>query len=183
MEDTTTQPDNTEQNIGDTSTVNDGNSDKLFTQDEVNKIVAKRVKEVKKTYANYDELKKVAEDAKDKLEDLKEQKKEVEIKYLESSFNSALDHAAREVNLDAELASYLLDKSKLIYDEDKPTNIKELLQVVIEKHPQLVKKAIVTPEVLNTIDPQKQQFSLRKTNNGDKFFAGSGLRLNSKTGN
>lgn len=181
MEDTNTQPENTEQNIGDTSTVTEGNSDKVFTQEEVNKVVAKRVKEIKKQYADYDELKKQADDYQSKLEQLKEEKKTVEAKYLETAFTNALTQAATEVNLDVELATSLLDKSKIIYEQDKPTNIKELLQVVIEKHPQLVKKAIVTPQVLETQEQQKQKVSLHKTNNSDKFFNGSGLRLNSKT--
>ena len=179
----TTQTDNTEQNTGDTSTVTEGNSDKLFTQDEVNKVVAKRVKEVKKQFADYETLKNQVDEFSIKLEQLKEEKKTVEAKYLETAFTNALNLAATEVNLDVELAISLLDKSKIIYDGDKPTNIKELLQVVIEKHPQLVKKAIVTPQVLETQEQQKPKFSLHKTNNTDKFFNGSGLRLNTKIGN
>ena len=181
----TTQTENTEQNTGDTSTVTEGSSDgettKLFTQDEVNKVVAKRLKEVKKQYADYETLKQQTEEYASKLEQLSKAKKEVEEKYKNTTFNQALSKAATELNLDVELATKLLDNDKIIFSEDQPTNLKELLQVVIEKHPNLVKKSVTTPVIPQT-EQQQQKFTLHKQQSSS-FFNGGGLRLNMKDNN
>lgn len=174
-----TQPETqTDQKLGDTSTdLTEGNSDKLFTQEEVNKVVSKRVREVKTQFKDYDELKKQNTELQSKLEHLETTNKALSEKYQTQIFDNALQQAASELNLDVELATQLLDKSKVLFTEDKPTNLKELLQVVIEKHPQIVRKQVVTPEVIT--EQPKQQFSLHnqsKTN----FFNGGGLRLNMK---
>ena len=170
-----TQTENTANQTGDTSTVNEG--DKLFTQDEVNKIVAKRAKEVKNQYKDYDDLKQQVTTYADRLKALETAKKEVEKKYTEETFNFALESAAKELNLDPKLASKLLDKDKIIVQDDKPSNLKELLQALIEKHPNLVKKQVVTP-VIETPKPNEQKYSLHRTPNTSNFFSGSGLRLN-----
>lgn len=180
-----TQTEQTEQNTGDTSTVangvNEGSSDKLFTQDEVNKVVVKRLKEVKKQYADYDDLKTKVEEFQSKLEQLSKAKKEVEEKYKNTTFNQALSSAATELNLDVELATKLLDNDKVLFTDDQPTNLKELLQVVIEKHPNLVKKNVVTPVIPQT-DQQQKKFTLHKQQSST-FFNGGGLRLNMKDNN
>lgn len=179
-----TQTEQTEQNTGDTSTANEGSSDgettKLFTQDEVNKVVAKRLKEVKKQYADYETLKQQAEEYASKLEQLSNAKKEVEEKYKNTTFNQALFKAATELNLDVELATKLLDNDKILFTDDQPTNLKELLQVVIEKHPNLVKKSVTTPVIPQT--EQQQKFTLHKQQSSS-FFNGGGLRLNMKDNN
>lgn len=180
MEDTNTQTENTEQNTGDTSTATEGSSDKLFTQEEVNKVVAKRLKEVKKQYADYETLKQQTEEFASKLEQLSKAKKEVEEKYKNTTFNQALSKAATELNLDVELATKLLDNDKIIFTDDQPTNLKELLQVVIEKHPNLVKKSVTTPVIPQT--EQQQKFTLHKQQSSS-FFNGGGLRLNMKDNN
>lgn len=161
---------------GDTSTENDG----VFTQDQVNKIVAKRLKEVKKQYADYETIKQQNEEFQGKLEQLNNAKKEVEEKYKNTTFNQALSNAATELNLDVELATKLLETDKVLFTDDQPTNLKELLQVVIEKHPNLIKKAIVTPVIPQT--EQQTKFTLHKQQSSS-FFNGGGLRLNMKDNN
>ena len=167
-----TQTENTANQTGDTSTVNEG--DKLFTQDEVNKIVAKRAKEVKNQYKDYDDLKQKVTTYEDRLKALETAKKEVEKKYTTETFNFALESAAKEMNLDPEIASKLLDRDKIIVQDEKPSNLKELLQALIEKHPNLVKKQVVTP-VIETPKPNEQKYSLHKQPKSN-FFSGSGLR-------
>lgn len=181
MEDNNTQTENTEQNTGNTSTETEGSSDKLFTQDEVNKVVVKRLKEVKKQYADYETIKQQNEEYASKLEQLSKAKKEVEEKYKNTTFNQALEKAANEVNLEIELATKLLDNDKILFTDDQPTNLKELLQVVIEKHPNLVKKNVVTPVIPQT-DQQQKKFTLHKQQSST-FFNGGGLRLNMKDNN
>lgn len=163
---------------GDTSTENDG----VFTQDQVNKIVAKRLKEVKKQYADYDNLKTQVEEFSSKLEQLNKAKKEAEDKYKNATFNQALSSAAIELNLDVELATKLLDNDKILFTEDQPTNLKELLQIVIEKHPNLVKKTVTTPVIPQTEQQQTKKFTLHKQQSST-FFNGGGLRLNMKENN
>lgn len=175
-EETQTQTENTANQTGDTSTVANGvtEGDKLFTQEEVNKIVAKRAKEVKNQYKDYDDLKQKVTTYEDRLKALEDAKKEVEKKYTEETFNFALESAAKELNLDPKLASKLLDRDKIIVQDDKPSNLKELLQAIIEEHPNLVKKQVVTPEV-QTTQTTEQKYSLHKQPKVN-FFQGSGLR-------
>ena len=171
-EETQTQTEETTSKTGDTSTVTEG--EKYFTQDEVNKIVAKRAKEVKSQYKDYDELKQQVTTYAERLKALEDAKKEVEKKYTTETFNFALETAAKELNLDVEIASKLLDKDKIIVQDEKPSNLKELLQALIEKHPNLVKRNVVTPEVQST-QTTEQKFSLHKQPKSN-FFQGSGLR-------
>lgn len=172
MEDNQTQTEETTSKTGDTSTVTEG--EKYFTQDEVNKIVAKRAKEVKNQYKDYDDLKQKVTTYEDRLKALETAKKEVEKKYTEETFNFALESAAKEMNLDPEIASKLLDRDKIIVQDEKPSNLKELLQALIEKHPNLVKKQVVTP-VIETPKTNEQKYSLHKQPKSN-FFNGSGLR-------
>ena len=168
--------DTTNQNTGDTSTVTEG--EKLFTQNEVNKVVSKRVKEVKDQYKDYPELKTQLEKLSEELKTYKETTKQLEQKYLETTFTSALDSAAKELNLDTKLATKLLERDKVIFINEQPTNIKELLQAVIEENPQLVKKMVVTPDVSQTVQTEQPKFSLYTNPNSGNFFKGGGLRLN-----
>ena len=163
------------QKLGDTSTETEGNE--LFTQEQVNKFVAKRVKEVKGQFKDYDELKQKVATYEERLKALEDSKKAVEKKYTEETFNFALESAAKELNLDPKLASKLLDRDKIIVQDEKPSNLKELLQALIEEHPNLVKKQVVTP-VVQASQPSEQKFSLHRTPNTSNFFSGSGLRLN-----
>lgn len=160
------------QKLGDTSTETEGNE--LFTQEQVNKFVAKRVKEVKGQFKDYDELKQKVATYEERLKALEDSKKAVEKKYTTETFNFALESAAKEMNLDPEIASKLLDRDKIIVQDEKPSNLKELLQALIEKHPNLVKKQVVTP-VIETPKPNEQKYSLHKQPKSN-FFSGSGLR-------
>jgi len=171
---TTTQTENTANQAGDTSTVNEG--DKLFTQEEVNKFLQKRVKEVKKQFEGFDDLKNQVADLTEKLKQYQEKTKELQTKYSETVFNSVLESSAKELNLDVTLATKLLDRDKIIVVEEKPSNIKELLQALITEHPNLVKRQASTPTVVAT--QQTEQLSLYKKPNSTAFFNGGGLRLN-----
>lgn len=178
MEDkqTTETVDTTEENKGDTSTANEGSS-KVFTEDQVTKIVTKRVKNLENKLKEAESLTSVVEELRNELKLMKDAQKQIETKYTETVFNSILESTAKELNLDVTLATKLLDREKIIVVEEKPSNIKELLQALIETHPQLVRKAGVTPTVIVTTETEKQ-FSLHKTPNTNNFFKGGGLRLN-----
>ena len=177
MEENITQiEDTTNQNSGDTTTENVG--EKLFTQNEVNKVVQKRVREIKDQYKDYPEIKTQLEKLTEELKAYKETTRQLEQKYLETTFTSALDSAAKELNLDTKLASKLLERDKVIFNDNQPTNIRELLQAVIEENPQLVKKQVVTPEVSQSTATEQPKFSLYTNPNSSNFFKGGGLRLN-----
>lgn len=165
----------TQETTGDTSTVTEGNE--LFTQEQVNKFVAKRVKEVKNQFKDYDTLKETVTKLTEQVESFKTEKKQLEQKYQETTFTNALSEAARELNLEPKLAAKLLDKTKIIFNEGLPINIKELLQVEIEENPQIVKKQVVTPSVPQS-QTEQRKFSLHRTPNSNNFFSGGGLRLN-----
>ena len=167
---------NTQENTGTTSAENEGQE--LFTQEQVNKFVAKRVKEIKNQFKDYDELKDTVTKLTEQVESFKTEKKQLEQKYQETTFTNALNEAARELNLDPKLAVKLLDKSKVIFADEQPTNLKELLQAEIEENPQIVKKAISTPSVPQNQTDNKPKFSLYTNPNSSNFFAGGGLRLN-----
>jgi hypothetical protein len=81
------------------------------------------------------------------------------------------------LNLDTKLASKLLDRDKVIFNDNLPTNIKELLQSVIEENPQLVKKQVVTPEVSQTAQTEQQVLFTSKSK-FKQFLQRWGLRLN-----
>lgn len=175
-EELNTQNEQTEQNqTGDTSTVNDGDS-KLFTQEEVNKVVTKRVKEVQKKFSDYDTIKSQNEELQSKLEQLKTTNKQLSEQYETEVYTSNLKESARELNLDYELAVKHIERDKVIFVEGKPTNLKELLQAQIEKFPQLVKKTVVTPDTV-VVQSEQKKFSLHNKQNVT-FFNGGGLRLN-----
>jgi len=175
-----TQLEQTNQNTGDTSTDStEGNSDKLFTQEEVNKVVSKRVKEVQKKFSDYDTIKSQVEELQIKLEHLNKQNKRLSEQYETEVYTSNLRESARELNLDYELALKHIEKDKVIFVEGKPTNLKELLQAQIEKFPQLVKKTVVTPDTV-VVQTEQKKFSLHNKQNVT-FFNGSGLRLNTTT--
>lgn len=173
---TNTQTVETIDQSGATSTASEG--DKLFTQDEVNKFVSKRAKEIKAQFKDYEELKGQVTTLAEQLKVFQDQTKELKSKYNQTVFDSLLKDASVELGLDVEIATKFIDKDKLIVVDERPTNIKELLQAVIEKHPQLIKKAVVTPVVLSNVETDKPKFSLHNTPNTSKFFNGSGLRLN-----
>jgi len=168
----------TQENTGDTSTVTEGQE--LFTQDQVNKFVAKRVKEIKAQFKDYDVLKEAVTKLTEQVESFKTTTKDLEKKYQETTYTNALEKAALTVNLDTELAVKHIDKDKVIFVDGKPTNLVELLQAEIEKFPQLIKKQVVTPTVPQTSQTEQQKFSLHRTPNTNNFFSGGGLRLNVK---
>lgn len=167
---------NTHENTGDTSTVTEGQE--LFTQEQVNKFVAKRVKEIKNQYKDYDELKDTVTKLTEQVETIKIVNKQLEQKFQETTYTNALNEAARELNLEPKLATKLLDKTKVIFVDEQPTNLKELLQAEIEENPQIVKQKVTTPEVPQNQTDNKPKFSLYTNPNSSNFFAGGGLRLN-----
>jgi predicted RNase H-like nuclease (RuvC/YqgF family) len=165
-------------NSGDTSTETEGSA-KVFTQDQVNKLIAKEKQKVKNQFKDYDELKETVTSLAEKLKTFQETTKALEQKYLETTYTSALEKAAQTVNLDVELATKHIDKGKVIFVDDKPTNLVELLQAEIERFPQLVKRQVTTPTVVtNQQTDTTPQFQLHKTNNTNGFFNGGGIRLN-----
>jgi hypothetical protein len=159
---------------GDTSTVTEGNE--VFTQDQVNKIISKRVKEVKTQYKDYDTLKESVTKLQEQLDKIATDKKETEEKLKTETFTNALEKAARDLNLDIKLATKLLPSDKVIYKDGKPDNLAELLKAEIELFPQLVKKPAVTPDVSTTVTNTESKFTLHKSAKNN-FWNGGGLRL------
>lgn len=168
MENTTTETENTStENTGDTSTETEG-TEKVFTQTQVDKLIAKRLKKFEGLQATVEQLQ-------NELVATREQAKTLESKFKETAYTSSLDSVSRELNLDPEIAAKFVDKEAVIFKDDKPTNLKDLLMVVIEKHPQLVKKQVVTPDPVPDTK-QTKTYSIHKSSNNN-FFNGGGLRL------
>jgi hypothetical protein len=175
IEETQTETvESTSNQAGDTSTVTEGNE--VFTQEQVNKLIGKRVKEVKTQYKDYEEIKQELAKQKELLETFAKAKKETEDRLKTETFTNALEKAARDLNLELDLATQLLPKDKIIYKDDKPDNLQELLKAVIEKHPQLVKRVVTTPDVSTTVTNTESKFTLHKSAKNN-FWNGGGLRL------
>ncbi|RTK96554.1 MAG: hypothetical protein EKK64_03730 [Neisseriaceae bacterium] len=178
MDENQTQTEDTaNQTTGATST-DQSEGEKLFTQDEVNKLISKEKNKVKNQFKDYDELKESVTKLTEQVETIKNVNKQLEQKFQETTYTNALNEAARELNLDPKLAVKLLDKTKVIFADEQPTNLKELLQAEIEENPQIVKKAVSTPSVPQNPTDDKPKFSLYTNPNSSNFFAGGGLRLN-----
>lgn len=171
-EDTSVQDSSTEQsNVEQTQDV------KLFNQKQVDKILAKRLKETEAKYSDYEALKAENESLKAKTREVTKIAQTAEQQLKDTRKITSIENAAKEVNFPVDLASKLLEPSEFIVSEDGSiTNAKELLTKLITLHPQLVRKSTPDTPVINSQDTQTEpkKFSLNP-NTGSKFFNGGGL--------
>jgi len=164
----------------DSSTADEGNQEqtpdvKTFDQKAVDKIVAKRVKEVKSQFADYDELKQRAETLEQQLKSQKEATEERTKKLSGKALGLEITLASQKANLDPKLAEKLLDKEQIHFDENgDPTNLTELFTSLVTEHPQLVKKHITNTTTQEDKKEQPKTFSLNPVRTSS-FFQGSGV--------
>lgn len=153
-------------------------SDELFTQSQVNKIVAKRVKEVKKTYEDYDAIKAENNTLKDKIKTLEEQKETVVSKLTDKEFDDQLKIVSDEMNANFKLASKLINRDSVVYEDGKPTNLKELMKDIVTEYPNVINKVQVqtTPTTKTESSQSEEKFSLNPVKHTN-FFGGGGVRL------
>lgn len=127
--------------------------DKTFTEDDVNRIVQKRLAREREKYSDYEDL---AEKAKqfDELEDQRKSElekaqertskleRELEQAQLQAQetrlHNAVLAEAAKKGVIDPDAAVQLLDRSLLEWDDDgNPTNIAEAMDSLLDDRPYL----------------------------------------------
>lgn len=130
-------------------------SENLFSQKQVDKIVAKRVADVKKQYVDYQELKDGQATLQATIEELQQKLSSENKKIEELAFESALTAVSSELGIDAKLAKKFIDMKSIIFDGDnQPTNLKQLLQKEIEEFPQLIRKGTLpnSPKVGEAVE-------------------------------
>jgi len=172
----TTQTEETETTTTETQQVQIEGS-KVFTQDEVNKLIAKEKSKVKSQFKDYDTLKQENETLKAKTEELATSAKTAEQKLIEEKTHQSITKGVEEFHLpDAKLAIKLLDKTKFQYAEDgSVSNIKSLVTALLEEHPTLSKKATPANVVESSSGTEQQKYTLQPNYNSN-FFKGGGVK-------
>lgn len=136
----------TEQQVSST----DNKDGSVLTQEQVNKIVANRVKKVKEQFSDYDQLKETVTDLTTKLQQALEAIKELSQSQQTNLLEREYMNVAKELNIPVDLAKRLADKRDLVFENGKPTNLKKVLEETINVYPYLVKSQATTPNIPNT---------------------------------
>jgi len=147
-----------------------------FTQEQVNKLIAKEKKKVKEQYADYADVKLRNEQLETQVKEVKTTAATIEQQLKATKTKESIDNALKEFPtlVDGELAKELLSKTTFEYDEDgNVSNAKNLIQEILTKHPILTRKATPDNDVVKTTQPEEKKFSLNPSYNSN-FFKGGG---------
>lgn len=177
MEDQTVETENTSETEVQSTDESKQTTDKVFNQKQLDKILAKRLKEVEAKYSDYETLKAENESLKTANKEVIKQAKTTEQQLKDTKRSVSIETAAKEVNFPLDLATKLLEPNEFIVaDDGSITNAKELLTKIISLHPQLVRKASPDTPIVNSQETQTStpKFSLNPSR-GSKFFQGGGL--------
>jgi len=159
----------------DSSTV-EQTAEVTFTQKDLDRIVAKRVKEVNGKFSDYDNLKGENTSLLEKISGLEQEVKDKQATLASKALENEISRVSQSMGLDPILAAKLLDNSKLHFDDNgKPTNLSETLTEIVTTFPQLVRKAPANQPIQEdskTSDAPK--FSLNPSR-ASNFFQGSGI--------
>lgn len=154
---------------------------KTFTQEQVNKLIAKEKSKVKSQFKDYDTIKQENEELKNKVKEVTTVAKTAEKRLLEKATNESLNNGLKEFNLpDETLVLELLDKRKAEYEvaEDGTVkNVKNLVQELITKHPSLAKKVVPDNNVAESNNGKETPKYSLLPNYGSNFFKGGGVKL------
>jgi len=147
-----------------------------FTQEQVNKLIAKEKKKAKEPYADYDAIKLRNSELETQVKEVKTTAATIEQQLKATKTKESIDNALKEFPtlVDGELAKELLLKTAFVYDEDgNVSNAKNLIQEILTKHPILTRKATPDNDVIKTTQPEDKKFSLNPSYNS-QFFKGGG---------
>lgn len=134
---------------------------KTFTQEQIDAIIAARLADERKKFADYDELKAKAqalEDAQkteaqksaDRLKELETANQRLTTERQELATRTAIVAAAAAIGLDADAAVKLADAKALQFDDNgNATNAADLVKAVADKWPGLVRKGAPNVPVVN----------------------------------
>lgn len=169
---------------------------KTFTQEQIDAIIAARLADERKKFADYDELKQKAqalEDAQkteaqkaaDRLKELEATNQRLASERQELATRTAIIAAASGIGLDADAAVKLVDAKALQFDDNgNATNAADLVKAVAERYPGLVRKGAPNVPVVN---PSGQQQPVGRTDadrrreyfggGASAFWQGGGVRL------
>lgn len=147
-----------------------------YTQKDIDKIISKRLKEERKKFSDYDAVKQENETLKNRLKEIEEKEEDLQDSFKSTIYSYELKEVSRSLGLDVELAGKLIEQNKVQFEDNKPVNLKALLEGVIEKHPNLVRKQSpnVSPPGKENEQPKQQLL----TNRASSFFSGGGIVIN-----
>lgn len=164
--------------------------EQTFTQKQVDKIVSNRLKDERKKFSDYETLKTANTELTEKVTTLESQLSEAnkQIELLSKTVHSKdveveLKIASTKHKLDYDTVIKLLDSDSIRYDdEQKPTNINELVRGIVERYPGLVNKQQVpnTTTIPKDVKTEEPQFSVTPVRSNN-FFSGGGVVFPSKT--
>ncbi len=150
---------------------------KTFTQQQVNRVVAKEKKKIQQQYSDYETIKQENEQLKTKVKEVSNEAKTVEQKLKEEKSTQSIEKAIADFSTitDPKLAKKLLTPDKFVVaDDGTVTNVGDLLQDLIKEHPILTKKTVPDNSVPNT-QQERKKYSL-VPNYNSSFFSGGGVK-------
>lgn len=169
---------------------------KTFTQDDLNKILAARLDQERKKYADYDALKAELEGLKqpktaetgqnERFSALEAQAKDLAKRNQELTMQAAIVKQASAIGLDVTAAAKLVDSSKLTIGEDgSVTGLEEAVKAVAEQYPGLVARQFPRtqpvnpgrggdPNVRTDADRRREYFNVGT----NPFWSGGGVIMN-----
>lgn len=163
---------------------------KVFTQDEVNTIIAQRVQQERRKYEGHDQLLQEVQTLRagqQRVGELEQQNSQLAATSKEKSIEAAIAKAAAAIGLDPDAAMKLADLDKLTLDDaGKATNAADVVKAVAEKYPGLLKRAMPTASPLNqqangqNMTPEQKEAVLRQRVFGggaSSFWSAGGVRF------
>ena len=177
-----TPGDTGENNVDEAKTEQDK---RVFTQEELDRILKERIERERRKYADYDELKakltEIEESQKteeeklrERLAELEQQAQTAQMELQEKALRLAIAAEASKVGLDPEAAYRLADLSKVEIDDDgQVVGASDVVQEVAENYPGLLKQP--TPRT-SPANPARSSGPAKKTD-ADRireYFSGGG---------
>jgi hypothetical protein len=180
-----------------TAAVNAGQTpvvEKVFTQAELNAVIAQRLQQERAKFADYDSLRQqvatlqgAQQTEAQRAQTLEQQNQQLATKAKETSVEVAIAKEASKIGLDAEAAFKLADQTKLQLDEKgNVTNAAEIVKAVADQYPGLLKRPMPVASAVNqaangqSVTPEqerKRQMSDYFGGNAGSFWSGGGVRL------
>lgn len=161
---------------------------KLFTQEEVNKLVGQTRREVRDQFKDYDDLKSKVQEQEEaqrsedekraqRLQELEERERTLAEENRTLKINQSIMGAAVEIGLPPEATVKLIDMQAAEFDDKGAiTNVDVLVKAVAEKWPGLVKAAVPAARAGATSNPGREQQPVGRTDEDRRrdYFGGGG---------
>lgn len=164
---------------------------KTFTQAELDSIIAGRLDQERRKYADYDSIKQQLETLQagqqgqqQQVQQLTQQNQQLAVQTREKAIEAAVAKAAGAIGLDPEAAIKLADLKALTVDEaGNVTNAADVIKSVAERFPGLLKRPMpvanaVNPPAGTAPTPEQREAQYRQEffgGNARSFFGGGGV--------